>query len=411
MNLPLHIAKRYLFSKKTHNTINVISMISVFGVAVAVAALICTMSVYNGFQKLLGGMYSNFDPQIKIKVTEGKTFNPDTKAFNVIRHHKDVAVFSETLEDNALVQYKNAQTSATIKGVSNNFDQLTQINKLIYSGRFILREYDFNFATIGVGLAGILGTGNSFTDPITINVPKRLDVVNLANPAASFKTAQILVGGTFGINQPDYDNNIIVVPIAFARDLFEYTNEVTAIEIKLKDGVDPEVAKNDFSKILGSAYTVQGLTEQKADFYRINHVEKWMTYLILSFILLIALFNVIGSLSMLILDKENDSITLSELGANKKMIRKIFILEGRLIAFSGAILGIIIGSALCLLQEYFGLLKLGGGSGNYIIDAYPISLLFKDVILVFLTALVISIPTTWWPVQAYFKYRTNREES
>jgi len=411
VNLPLHIAKRYLFSKKTHNTINAISMISVFGVAVAVAALICTMSVYNGFQKLLGGMYSSFDPQIKIKAAEGKTFVPHSKAFEAIKKHKDVDVYSETLEENALVQYKDAQTSAVIKGVSDNFNKLTKIDKLFYSGRFVLREYGFDFATIGVGLAGILGTGNSFIDPITINVPSRLDNIDLANPAASFKTTQILLCGTFGINQPDYDNNLIIVPIAFARDLFEYTNEVTAIEIKLKDGVNPAVAKENFKKILGNNYTVQDITEQKADFYRINHIEKLMTFLILSFILLIALFNVIGSLSMLILDKKKDSITLSQLGANQKIIRKIFIYEGRLIAFSGAILGIIIGSGLCLLQEHFGLLKLGGGGGNYIVDAYPVNLLFKDVLLVLLTALVISIPTTWWPVQAYFRYRTNEEDS
>lgn len=386
-------------------------MISVFGVAVAVAALICTMSVYNGFQKLLGGMYSSFDPQIKIKATEGKTFVPQGKAFNAIKNNRDVDVYSETLEENALVQYKDAQTSAVIKGVSDNFNKLTKIDKLLYSGRFVLREYDFDFATIGVGLAGILGTGNSFIDPITINAPGRLENIDLANPAASFKTTQILLCGTFGINQQDYDNNLVIVPIAFARNLFDYNNEVTAIEIKLKDGVNSADAKDNFKSILGKGYTVQDITEQKADFYRINHIEKLMTFLILSFILLIALFNVIGSLSMLILDKKKDSITLSELGASKKMIKNIFIYQGRLITFSGAILGIIIGSGLCLLQEHFGLLKLGGGGGNYIVDAYPVNLLFKDVLLVFLTALLISIPTTWWPVQSYFKYRTNEEDS
>ncbi len=408
MNLPLHIARRYLFSKKTHNAINVISMVSVFGVAVAVAALICTLSVYNGFQKLLGGMYSNFDPQLKIKIIDGKTFTTDSKAFETIRNDKNVAVFCETLEENALVQYKNSQTSATIKGVSDNFGQLTQINKILYAGRFVLNEYDFNFATIGVGLAGILGTGSSFIDPITINAPKRLGEINLANPAASFKTAKILLSGTFGINQPDYDNSLVLVPIAFARDLFEYTNEVTAVEIKLKDGADIESTKKAFSKILGNTFTVHDIMEQKADFYRINSIEKWMTYLILSFILLIALFNVIGSLAMLILEKKKDAQTLNELGADNKTIRKIFLYEGRLIAFTGAILGIIIGTTLCLLQQHFGLLKLGGG-GNYIVDAYPVRILLKDVLLIFVTVLVVSIPSTWWPVNAYFKKEENTE--
>jgi lipoprotein-releasing system permease protein len=402
VNLPLHIARRYLFSKKTHNAINIVSLISVLGVAVAVAALVCTLSVYNGFQKLLGDMYSSFDPQIKIKVVDGKTFRPNSQAFTTIRRHPDVAIFCETLEENALVQYKDAQTSATIKGVSDNFSQLTHIDKLLFAGRFALREYDFNYATIGVGLAGILGTGNSFIDPITINVPKRVGSINLANPAASFTTTQILVSGTFGINQPEYDNNLVLVPIAFARELFEYTDEVTAVEIKLKEGVNPASVQKDFSKILGKDYLVQGIMEQKADFYRINRIEKWMTYLILSFILLIALFNVIGSLSMLILEKKEDATTLNRLGANQKTVRRIFLLEGWLIALSGAILGIIIGSVLCLLQQHFGILKLGGG-GNYIVDAYPVRLMFKDVLLILLTVLVVSIPSTWWPVQAYIR--------
>ena len=408
MNLPFHIAKRYLFSKKTHNAINVISMVSVFGVAVAVAALICTMSVYNGFQKLLSSMYSNFDPQLKIKVIEGKTFRTDSRAFESIRNDKNVAVFCETLEENALVQYKDAQTSATIKGVSDNFGQLVNMKKMLYAGRFALNEYDFNYATIGVGLAGVLGTGSSFIDPITINAPKRLGDINLANPAASFKTAQILLCGTFGINQPDYDNHLILVPIAFARDLFEYTNEVTAVEIKLKDDANVESVKKSFSRTLGNSFTVQGIPEQKADFYRINRIEKWMTFLILSFILLIALFNVIGSLSMLILEKKEDAQTLSELGATPENIRRIFLYEGRMIAFSGAILGLIIGSGLCLLQQHFGLLKLGGG-GNYIVDAYPVRLVLKDVLMVLATVLVVSIPSTWWPVKVYFKKSNDTE--
>jgi len=217
-------------------------MVSVFGVAVAVAALICTMSVYNGFQQLLGGMYSHFDPQLKIKIVEGKTFKTDNAAFKAIKNDKNVDVFCETLEDNALVQYKEAQTSATIKGVSDNFGKLTEMKKLLYSGRFVLNEYDFNYATIGVGLAGILGTGNSFIDPIIINAPKRLGTINLSNPAASFKTAQILLCGTFGINQPDYDNSLILVPIGFARNLFEYTNnEVTSVENQAKKGCKPRI--------------------------------------------------------------------------------------------------------------------------------------------------------------------------
>ncbi|HET9570245.1 MAG TPA: ABC transporter permease [Bacteroidales bacterium] len=402
MNLPLHIARRYLFSRKTHNAINIVSLVSVLGVAIAVAALVCVLSVYNGFQKLLGDMYSSFDPQIKIKVLEGKTFVTNSADFNTIRKDPSVAVFCESLEENALVQYKNAQTSATIKGVSDNFGKLTKIEKLMSAGNFTLHDANFNYAVLGVGLAGILGTGNSFIDPVTINAPKRIGAINLANPAASFTTADILISGTFGINQPDYDNNLMLVPISFARNLFEYTDEVTAVEIRLKDGFDPERIVSKFSKILGKKYSVQGIAEQKADFYRINRIEKWMTYLILSFILLIALFNVIGSLSMLILEKKRDATTLSQLGANQKTVRRIFLLEGWLITLSGAFLGILLGTILCLLQQHYGLLKLGGG-GNFIVDAYPVRLMIKDLLLVLVTVAIISIPSTWWPVQSYVR--------
>jgi lipoprotein-releasing system permease protein len=407
VNLPLNIAARYLFSKKKHNAINIVSMVSVLGVATAVAALVCVLSVYNGFQQLLGNMYSRFDPQLKIRVVEGKTFHTDAAAFQAIQKDPQVAVFCETLEENALVQYKNAQTSATIKGVSDNFEQLTDIEKLMFAGHFTLKDSNFNYAVIGVGLAGILGTGSSFIDPITINAPKRVGTISMANPAASFATSNIMVSGCFGIDQPDYDNSMVLVPLSFARELFEYTDEVTAVELRLKEGVDPIRLKKKFSALLGKDYLVQGIAEQKADIYRINRIEKWMTYLILSFILIIALFNVIGSLSMLILEKKEDSITLNQLGASQRTIRRIFRLEGGLIAFSGALLGLLLGSVLCLLQQHFGLLKLGGG-GNFIVDAYPVRLMVKDLILVLTTVIVISIPSTWWPVQAYIR-KTERE--
>ena len=400
MNFPLHIATRYLFSKKKHNAINVVSTVSVLGIATAVAALVCVMSVYNGFQVLLGSLYSQFDPPLKITINEGKTFTPTNAAFESIKKDKRVLVFSEVLEENALVQYKNAQTSAMIKGVSDNFKQRSSIDKLMVSGNFILKDQNFNYAVLGIGLAGVLGTGGSFIDPITINTPKRIGAINMANPATSFISQDILISGTFSVNQTDYDNNLILIPLSLARDLFDYTSEVSSIEIKLKDGVNVNQCKKDFSNLLGKDFSVLSLKEQKADVYRINQIEKWMTFLILSFILIIALFNVIGSLSMLILEKKDDSKTLSQLGANKKTIQRIFQLEGWLIALIGAAIGLILGSTLCLLQTQFGLLKLGGG-GNFIVDAYPVQLLLKDLILIFLTVMAISIPTTWWPVQAY----------
>jgi lipoprotein-releasing system permease protein len=247
----------------------------------------------------------------------------------------------------------------------------------------------------------MLGTGNSFIDPISFYVPKRTASINLAYPATSFKSASILITGTFGINQAEYDDNYVIVPLSFARDLFEYTDEVTSVDIKLRDQADQTHVINTFKKMLGPGFQVLSMTEQKAELYRINRIEKWMTFLILSFILLIALFNIIGSLSMLILDKQKDARTLSELGADRRLIRRIFMSEGWLIAFSGAVLGVVAGIILCFLQQRFGLLKLGGG-GNYIIDYYPVNRELRDILLVLATTLVISLPATWWPVNLYF---------
>jgi lipoprotein-releasing system permease protein len=396
------IAIRYLFSKKKHQAVNLVSMVSVFGVATAVAALVCVLSVYNGFQILLSSMYSQFDPSIRIEATVGKTYNPVNEAFISLKKDKRIRTYCETLEENALVQYKNAQANALIKGVDSTFIELTEIEQLMVGGQFLLQDANFNYAVVGVGLAGILGTGGSFIDPITINTPRRTGSINLANPAASFTSIDILLSGSFSIHQAEYDNNLVLLPIELARSLFEYTNEVTAVEIKLKDGVSIEKFKKDASTLLGPSYKVLTLAEQKADIFRINQMEKWMTFLILSFILLLALFNVIGTLTMLILEKKEDAVTLSRLGANKQTIQSIFQMEGWLIAIFGAAIGIVLGASLCFIQQRFGLLKLGGG-GQFIVDAYPVQLLAKDLLLVFGAVMLVGIPTTWWPVHAYLK--------
>lgn len=400
MKFAFQIAIRYLFSKKKHQAVNLVSVVSVFGVATAVAALVCVLSVYNGFQILLSSMYSQFDPDIRIEAAEGKTFRTDNQLFETLKKDGRIHTYCETVEENALIQYKNAQANALIKGVDSNFNRLTQIEQLMVGGQFLLQDSNFNYAVVGVGLAGILGTGGSFIDPVTINTPRRTGTINLTNPAASFTSMDILLSGSFSIHQAEYDNNLVLIPIELARSLFEYTNEVTAVEIKLKDGVSIEKFKKDASAQLGSSHQVLTLSEQKADIFRINQMEKWMTFLILSFILLLALFNVIGTLTMLILEKKDDAETLSRLGANKQTIQSIFLMEGWLIALFGSVIGIVLGTALCFIQQHYGLLKLGGG-GQFIVDAYPVKLLIKDLFLVFGAVILVSIPTTWWPVHAY----------
>lgn len=401
MKWPIFIAKRYLFSKKSQNAINLISLVSVLGVAAASLAMVCTLSAFNGFQDLLGSLYRQIDPDLKITATQGKSFHIDNEAFQQLRAMDNVAVFCESIEENVLARYKNSQTSALLKGVSNNYDSLTHIDDCIRVGYFAPIEHEIEFACIGQGLSSILGTGSSFIDPITIYAAKRHGSVSLINPANSFKSDRILINSTFNIDQREVDERYIIAPIDFTRELTAYAaDEVTAIEIKLHDINKVNQSKKSIQKLLGDGFLVQDAYEQQADFYRINRMEKWITYLMLCFILLIALFNVIGSLSMLILEKKQDANVLNSLGANQRNIRSIFLCEGWMIALLGALLGIGLGAILCLLQQQFGILQLGDGS--FIVQAYPVQLQVGDLFFVLLTVMAISIPSVWWPVHYIF---------
>ena len=400
-NLPLHIARRYLFSKKSHNAINIISLISVLGVATATLAMVCVLSAFNGFQDLIGSYYRNFDPEMKITAVQGKTFRTDTEAFCRLRGLPSVALCCESVEDFALARYKDSQTSVRVKGVSANFDSLTHLSDCMVAGHYALEEYGLLFSVTGVGVAATLNTGSSFIDPITLYAPRRHGSVSLANPAASFRTRRILMAGTFSIGQPEYDEQYVVVPIDFARQFFEYdSTEVTSLELKLATGVRPQTAKKQIRELLGPGFRVEDLREQKAEFYRINKMEKLVTYLILSFILLVALFNVVGSLSMLILEKKQDAATLSCLGADHDTLRRVFLYEGWLIAFAGALAGLVLGILLVWLQQGTGLLKLG--SGEFIVSAYPVRLRAADLGLILITVLAVSLPSVWWPIHYVF---------
>lgn len=401
MKWPIFIAKRYLFSKKSQNAINLISLVSVLGVAAASLAMVCTLSAFNGFQELLGSLYRQIDPDLKITAVEGKSFHIDNEAFQQVRNLDNVAVFCESIEENVLARYKNSQTSALLKGVSQNYDSLTHIDDCIRVGYFAPIEHDIEFACIGQGLSSILGTGSSFIDPITLYAAKRHGSVSLINPANSFKSSRILINSTFNIDQKEVDERYVIAPIEFTRRLTAYEeDEVTSIEIKLHEINKVKQSKKEIQAILGEAFLVQDAYEQQADFYRINRMEKWITYLMLCFILLIALFNVIGSLSMLILEKKNDSKILDSLGATHKNIKSIFLCEGWLITLLGAVLGIALGSLLCFLQQQFGILQLGDGS--FIVQAYPVKLQLIDLIFVLFTVMAISIPSVWWPVHYIF---------
>lgn len=399
MNFPFYIARRYLFSKKSHNAINIISMVSVCGVVVATIALICALSVYNGFNDLVSALFSSFDPELKITPRTGKVFDPTSEEMQKIKSLPDVTVFSEVLQDNALVKYRDRQVVAVIKGVDKEFEKLARIDSVLVDGRFVLREDVVDYATLGIGLASSLGINAGFVSPMEIYVPKRDEKVNLTNPASSFNIGYAYIGGVFCINQQVYDEGVMIVPIELVRSLLHYDKEATAIELKLAAGADPSMVKKQIRSIIGDEFLVQDRFEQQEASFKMMQVEKWMTFLILSFILAIALFNVVGSLSMLMIEKKEDVRTLRNMGADELLIRRIFLFEGWMISGFGALIGIAIGAILCLLQQELGLIKLGQTAGAFIIDAYPVRLEITDIMTVLVTVLTIGFLAAWYPVR------------
>ena len=408
MSFPFYIARRYLFSKKSHNAINVISGVSVCGVALATLALVCTLSVFNGFQDLVTTMFTAFDPEIKITAANGKVFDAQDERIQLLKELPEIEVFSESLEDNAMVQYKGRQTMVVIKGIEDNFNQLTAIDSILYGrGDWILHDEVVDYAIPGIELVSVLGTGIRFLDPLEVYAPKRGVKINVANPSTSFESSYLHSSGlVFAVNQQKYDASYILTSVSFARDLFQYETEVSSIELRLVANADLKKVKNEIRRILGNDFLVLDRYEQQADTYRIMEVEKLISYVFLSFILLIACFNVIGSLSMLIIDKRNDVVTLRNLGADDQLISRVFLFEGYMITFFGALIGVGLGLLLCFIQQEFGLISLGSGSsaGAFVVDAYPVSVYATDVILVLITVLVTGFLSVFFPV----RYLTRR---
>ena len=399
MGLSSTIAWRYLFSKKSHSAINIISMVSVCGVGLTTMALICTLSVYNGFQELIASLYSTLDPDIKIEPIKGKTFDISDTLFTDISKWENIEVWSPVLEENVLLVYRDKQMPALMKGVSDNFGQLTEIDKILLDGNFMLRDSIVGYATIGVGIANQLEAGARFVHPLQFYTPKRNVRVNMVNPAASFNEGNLFVAAVFSVNQQEYDDQMVIVPLDFARKILDYTTEVSAIEIKLKPGADISGMISHLKEVLGDSYTVKDRMMQQEDSFRMMQIEKWMTFLILAFILMIATFNVIGSLSMLIIDKKENILTLQSMGADDRLISKIFLTEGCLISAIGAVIGLVLGITLCLLQQHFGLLRLGEGTGAFVVDAYPVELMWVDVIAVMGIVSLLGFLSAWYPVR------------
>ncbi len=327
MNFPFYIARRYLFSKKSHNAINVISLISVCGVVVATIALVCALSVYNGFNDLVSSLFSHFDPELKITAKYGKVFDPECPEIRQIKELPDIAVSSATLQDNALIRYKGRQEIGVVKGVDGNFSQLVDIDSVLIDGKFVLSDEIANYATLGIGLASHLGINAGFVSPIEIYVPKRDQKVNMANPASSFNLEYTFITAVFRINQQVYDDYYMIVPLQTARKLLNYDQEVSSLELRLKEGTDLSSVEKKIKKIAGDKFEVKNRYEQQEASFKMMQVEKWVTFLILCFVLAIALFNIVGSLSMLMIEKKEDVKTLRNMGTNESQIRRIFLFE------------------------------------------------------------------------------------
>ena len=407
MNLPLYIAKRYLFAKKKHNAINIISAISVCGVALATLAMVCTLSVFNGFHEMVEGLFTAFDAPLKITASQGKVFSKEDGRIQQIISMPEVETAMPTIEENALVQYKDKQLMVTIKGVDDTFTQITDIDSILYGRQqFLLHEEGVDYGILGMGVASSLGTGLQFVDPLLVIAPKQHVRVNIANPGAAFARGYLYSPGSlFLVNQEKYDTQYILTSMDFARQLFGYRDEVSAMELKLKQGTNERRVQARMREVLGKDFQIQNRFEQQADVFRIMEIEKFISYLFLTFILIIATFNVIGSLSMLIVDKREDAETLRNLGASNKLIERIFMFEGWLIAAYGAIAGIVVGVILCLIQHYFGIISLGN---NFIVEAYPVSVHITDVLLIFITVLAVGALSVIFPVKYMSKKLMSR---
>lgn len=410
-NFSFYVARRYMFSKKSVGAINVISFISVAGVAVGTMALVIVLSVFNGFHDLVASLFTNFDPQIEVVPVKGKTINADAPELDRIRHLDFVDVATDVVEDQAIAVYGDRQRMVTVMGVDENFDQLTNISDILYGdGDFTLRVANLYFGVPGIRLAQDLGLGARWADYLKIYAPvRRGQLTDLDTPTDGFVVDSLLSPGVvYAVNQNKYDRDRIITSIYFARQLFDQDGMLSSLQLRLKPGTDLSTAKHEIKAAAGEKFRVLDRFEQQADTFRIMQIEKVLAYVFLTFILIVACFNIISSLSMLIIDKKNDINTLHNLGANDRQIQSIFLYEGRIISAVGALIGIGLGLALCGLQQAFGFVKMGESSGTFIVNAYPVSVHYWDVLVVFITVILIGWAASWIPARRLRKQILNR---
>lgn len=405
MNFPFYIARRYLFSKKSTHVINIISIISAIGVAVATMALVIVLSVFNGFHDLVASFLTSFDPQLKVVPAMGKAAPADDPVLTSIRKLPEVDVATESVTDNALAIYNEKQAMVTVKGVDDNFDKLTRITDILYgNGDFALHAANLQYAIPGIRLAQTLGMPAYWEGALQLYAPIKEGQLDMSNPASGFMVDSLYSPGVvFSVKQSKYDSNYIIVPIAFARSLFGQQGMLTSLEFRLKPGSNLDAVKREMTQIVGSKYRVLDRFEQQDETFKMMNIEKFIAYIFLTFILIVSCFNIVGSLSMLIIDKKNDVNTLRNLGATDSKITRIFLFEGRMISVIGAVFGIGIGLLLCWLQQVYGFVRLGNSDGSFVVNAYPVSVHYTDVAIIFVTVIITGWLAVWYPVRYFSK--------
>ena len=407
MRLSLYIAKRYLFAKKSRNAINVISGISAAGVTIGTMVLIIVLSVFNGLEDMVNSLFSTFDPDLEVRISRGKVFVPTLDQLKALDEIEGIAVYSPVLEENALLHYDEKQYIATVKGVNENYPDITGLDSVMWDGSFLLKERNGRpYAVVGLGVANNLGIGLSFISPLIIYVPER--VGRVTNPADAFVRKVIFPSGIFSIEQ-EYDSRYVYVPIDVMRELLMYNDEISSLEIKFTEGTKAEDVQPAVEKLFGPAYTIKNKYQQQEIFYKVMKSERLAIFFILTFILIIASFNIIGSLTMLIIEKERDISVLRNLGADNKLIKKIFIFEGWMISILGAVTGLLLGFIICWLQQKYGLVKLQGET--LIMDAYPVTMNVIDFLAVLGTVLFIGYIAAWYPAQYMSRKYLKNEKS
>ncbi len=401
MNTAFFIAKRYLISKKSHNIIHIISAISFLGIVFCTMSLILVLSVFNGFESLIVNYFNSFNSDLLVSSVKGKVFEQSTFPFDKVKQIEGISSTSAVLEDIALISYDDKQFLAKLKGVDENYGRDNCFDTLIIDGKFLLQQGEIDYVILGAGVAYHLGLNLSQFKTLKTYYPRRTSK-NLTDPLNAFISTSIVPSGVFSV-QTDYDAEYVFVPLRYAQSLMDYPDKISSVEIFIKPSYKTENIQKKTQQLLGEKYTVKTKYQQEEMLFKVMQSEKSAIYAILTFILVLAMFNIVGTLAMLILDKKDDIVILLNMGADSKLIHNIFLWEGFLLNFAGGIIGLILGAILCFIQQTFGLIKIGSENASYVLNIYPVKMNIFDFLMVLIIVILLGLVSTILPVKRLTK--------